>query len=178
MTELDKMAIIKEYVLKDRESFSLANDIYSVFWEIKEYLKDSIYCLLESQIKTEIPNAMIRSLKGYTNNQYIEISYHEIVTIQIQFSNYFIAPVLHIRGADDELTKKIEGVIKPTTAYNNQIHFEIKKYSFNRTVDLLSLYDLCNDDALKKDLIKNFTDHVLPYLIKLYNVIELYHKKT
>jgi hypothetical protein len=175
---MNKHEIIKEYVLKDRDSFSLASDIYSSFWEIREFLKDSISVLLDSQIKSEIPNVKTTLLQGYTHNQYIDIWYKEKVKIQIQFWNFFKTPVLNISGTDDGLAKEISRLIPRTTISGDITQLTMIDYDFNKINELLGLYDLCNDENLKKKLKENFHNHVLIPVKTIYDATVRHYEKV
>lgn len=178
---MDKHEIIKDYVLKDRDSFSLAVDIYSSFDGIKNILLESVYRFLYSQIKFEISNANI-SHYTYVNNQHINILYSDKVTIQIDFRNYFRQPSLNIYGVDKDLAEEISGIIQPTTNSGDKIQLTINEYSFNKITEILGLYDLYydlyNDGTRKKELKDNFYNYVLIPVKKIYDAIDNYHKKV
>lgn len=175
--QMNKNEIIKEYILKDKDSFSLAVDIYYSFPEIREVIKDSIYSILESQIKSEILNAKTIILnRGYANNQYIDI-FNGTVKIQIQFWNFFRTPILHISGANDGLTQEIRGIIQDTTiSIDGVIHLNINNYTFNRITQILDLYDLYSDENLKKELKESFSNHVLIPVKRIYDTIDSYQQ--
>jgi hypothetical protein len=173
---MNKNEIIKEYVLKDKDSFSLAVDIYFSVLEIGVFLKNSIYSILESQIKSEILNAITISYPGYSNNQYIEI-FNGTVKIQIQFWNFFRTPILHISGANDGLTQEIRGIIQATTiSSDGVIHLNINGYTFNKITQILDLYDLYSDENLKNELKESFSNHVLIPVKRIYDTIDSYQQ--
>ena len=168
---MNKHEIIKEHVLKDRDSFSLAFDIYSEFLAIREFLKYSICILLETQIKSEISEAKTVLHRGYANNQYIDILYNDKVKIQIEFWNFFRTPFLTISGADDALYKEINEVIQSATISNDIIQLNMNGYGFNKITEILDLYNLYNDGNLKEELKENFHNHVLIPVKKIYDTI-------
>jgi len=164
MTQLSKYEIIKDYVLEDRNRFSLAKDIYDNFDNIKKSLQGKIYSLLEQEIVSGgIPKANIHPYYGYlyANRQFIDIKYSESLKIQIQFSNYFKTPQLNISELNDDLTKKIIEEMKEAEVQNKIVYIKLSDYKFIKTSTMLELYDLCHDEELKKELIENFNDYVL-----------------
>lgn len=173
---MNKYEIIKDYVLKDRNRFSLASDIYDHFGEIREHFKDTILALLEREIKSEIPKAKIKLYHWHVNNQYIDMIYNDILKIQIQFWNYFKTPRLIIEQTNEDLDNEIANKIKDAKPENNRVYITLNDYKFNKVSEILDLFDLFHDDGLKKELLYNFNKNVLEPSKIIYKIFEDFNK--
>ena len=171
---MNKLEIIKEYILKDRNRFSLALDIHDNFAKTMECLKDLIYSLLEKEIKKEMPKAKTNPYRLYTSNHYLDVIYNNDLKIQIEYCNYFKNPSLNVSKLNSENATMITNKIINSQFQNNhaRVRVNLSNYNFNKISEVLELYDLYRDDSLQKELLNNFREHILPVTKNIFVIFD------
>jgi hypothetical protein len=177
MAEMNKFEIIRDYVLENRERFSLATDIYDNFHNIKLHLADAIYSTLEKELKSLIPVAETRPYGLYANNQYLDAIYSDRLKVQVEFWNFFKSPCLKVSQVNsDESEVLIQKIDDCLSQSDDVVRINLSKYNFNKVSNTLELYDLYKNQNLKQELIENFKTHVLVPIKSVFDIFDDFEK--
>lgn len=178
---------IKDFVLNDRERFTIATSIYESFGEILDYmLKDVLLGLIETAGTKLKLNLQLREFGRQTNKYYVKINLTEEYHIHMESSYYFKTYVIYLRGSEQGYNPnnsrhlELRNLLKTDNGLKNiyiendwtigGIRNQTSELDTGRSpIDLYRVYK--NEDALRDRLFSRFTEIIGPILIKLHALI-------
>lgn len=169
---MDEFKIVREEILKDRQNFSLANDIFNNFQKIKNELISDCSKKITYEISTFLPDAQFEIYDWYANNQYIDITIENNIMVQLKFDNFYKNPCLKYLNENEQIISCIKNKYLEKWGNKQEIYISLKNYNFNKINTTLDLYDLYIDTTISQELLGQITDTIKDELIDFITIIK------
>lgn len=151
--------LIKDSILKNRENYEVAVEIFNVFPSIKTFMIQDIFTSIEPKIIEALGDEVSVSVSpDYANNQFIQINFANHSQFQIEFCNYFSYPKIVIRGLKSE---DLPPVLSDWIKKGLQLELQIPNYKFNEYRDLNGLYTIFHEESVRIRWIEEFVTTLL-----------------
>jgi hypothetical protein len=188
MIENGKFEIIKDFILRDRESFQLSGDINDSFEAVRKDVLEHIYNKVIKQLTDKYNIALTLDKIGFAKNYYsvhlkINKDYYILVTIYNYFNGYFGKPEIQFSfitgGYDPNLSKLVQLRDKLEGEYKKgfkTVSYAIAQWSHD--LDILpgidnyeKLYDVYEENDLLDKLTSSFIEIAGDKIVYIFNLI-------